>query len=200
IYPVPEATSAAICNFPDMDSAVQCVIHMMQVGVQIGRVEFIDAMGVKAVNNYSKLGLEETPLLVFEFNGSPNAVKEQIELVRELALELGGKDFKWAHKQEERNELWRARHNLYFACLQLRPGSRSITTDVCVPISRLADCVLATAEDLKEVAFPWSILGHVGDGNFHVLMMIDPNSDSERQIAESINQSLVNRAIEMEGT
>ncbi len=200
VYPIPEAISAAICNFETLASAVQCVNQIMQTGIEIGRVEFIDAQGVKAANKYSNLSLKETPMLLFEFTGSASSVNEQIEIVQEITKDNGGMDFEWAQHQEDRNRLWTARHNLYFACLQLRPGARAITTDVCVPISRLAECVTDTANDLEGKPFPWSILGHVGDGNFHVLMMIDPESPEEWALAESMNNRVVQRAIEMEGT
>ncbi len=200
VYPIPEAISAAICNFETLESAVECVNQIMQTGIEIGRVEFIDEQGVKAANQYSKLDLKETPMLLFEFTGSASGVKEQIEIVQEIAKDNGGMDFEWAAHQEDRNRLWTARHNLYFACLQLRPGARSITTDVCVPISRLAECVTETAKDLDNKPFPWSILGHVGDGNFHVLMMIDPENPQEWAMAEEINNRVVQRAIDMDGT
>ncbi|NOL50093.1 FAD-binding oxidoreductase [Pelistega europaea] len=200
VYPVPEEIVAAICAFPTLEDAVNCTVMIRQSGTQIGRVEFLDSNAIRAVNGYSHLGLKEVPTLFFEFHGSASGIQEQIELIKELAKECGGSDFEWASKTEERNRLWTARHNAYFASLQLRPNSRSITTDVCVPISSLAQCVSETAADLAGLPFPWTMLGHVGDGNFHVLMMIDPHNESEREQAEAFNQRLVRRAIAMDGT
>lgn len=200
VYPVPEEIVAAICAFPTLEDAVNCTVMIRQSGTQIGRVEFLDSNAIRAVNGYSHLSLKEVPTLFFEFHGSASGIQEQIELIKELAQECGGSDFEWASKTEERNRLWTARHNAYFASLQLRPNSRSITTDVCVPISSLAQCVSETAADLANLPFPWTILGHVGDGNFHVLMMIDPHDEAEREQAEAVNQRLVRRAIAMDGT
>lgn len=200
IYPRPEAITAAICNFPTLADAVQSVVEIMQSGTPIARVEFMDEHAVNAVNRYSKLGLTETPLLLFEFHGSTRGLQEQIDVVREITSEHSGTDFAWAESPEDRRRLWTARHNTHFSGLQLRPGSCSFATDVCVPISRLADCVTQTAEDLKAMPFPYIIVGHVGDGNFHVQMLIDPDSATEWEAAESINRRLVLRAIEMDGT
>lgn len=200
LYPLPEAVSAAICHFESLDDAVRCVIDTVQMGVPVARVEFMDAATVHAVNQYSKLTLRETPLLAFEFHGSPEGVKEQAAIVQELAREHGGQDFEWAERPEDRNRLWTARHNAYFASVQLRPGCRASTTDVCVPISRLAECVTAAAEDLAKASFPSTIVGHVGDGNFHVLMMLDPDSDKEWEESEAINHRMVRQAIAADGT
>jgi D-lactate dehydrogenase (cytochrome) len=200
VYPLPESITAAVCNFPTLADAVQAVIEIMQSGTAIARVEFMDERAVNAVNRYSKLSLKETPLLLFEFHGSKSLVQEQAEIVQEIAREHGGVDFEWAERPEDRTRLWTARHNSHYSGLQLRPGARSVATDVCVPISRLADCVTATAEDLQHVPFPYTIVGHVGDGNFHVQMLIDPESETEWQMSEEINHRLVHRAIEMDGT
>ncbi|MEO6984012.1 MAG: FAD-linked oxidase C-terminal domain-containing protein, partial [Paralcaligenes sp.] len=200
LYPQPEAISAAICNFSTLDAAVQSVIEIIQMGVPVARVEFMDGGAVKATNAYSKLTLRESPLLLFEFHGSPAGVKEQAQVVQEITHDNGGMDFEWAEHPEDRNRLWTARHNAYFAGLQLRPGSRSSTTDVCVPISRLAQCVSETAKELDQASFPYTIVGHVGDGNFHVLMLLDPDNQAEWKESESLNHRLVARAIEMDGT
>ncbi|MFA5665086.1 MAG: FAD-linked oxidase C-terminal domain-containing protein [Castellaniella sp.] len=200
LYPQPEAVSAAICNFPDLDSAVQSVIEIIQMGIPVARVEFMDAHAVRATNQYSQLDLRESPLLLFEFHGSPASVREQAESVQAITREHGGQDFDWAEHPEDRNRLWTARHNAYFAGLQLRPGCRSSTTDVCVPISRLADCVGETALELDQASFPYTIVGHVGDGNFHVLMLLDPDNPAEWAESEALNRRLVERAIAMEGT
>ncbi|MEI2418039.1 FAD-linked oxidase C-terminal domain-containing protein [Orrella sp. JC864] len=200
LYPQPEAVSAAVCNFDTLQDAVQCVIQTIQLGVPVARVEFLDAAAVRSVNLYSKLALRESPMLLFEFHGSPAGVQEQAQTVQELARELGGKDFEWAERPEDRNRLWTARHNAYFAGLQLRPGCRSSTTDVCVPISRLAECVGAAAQALASASFPSTIVGHVGDGNFHVLMLLDPDSQAEWEESERINHRIVRQAIEADGT
>lgn len=200
LYPQPEAISAAICNFPTLDAAVQSVIEVIQMGVPVARVKFMDTWAVKATNAYSKLALKESPLLLFEFHGSPAGVKEQAEIVQSITHDNGGMDFEWADRPEDRSRLWTARHNAYFAGLQLRPGCRSSTTDVCVPISRLAECVAETAAELDRASFPYTIVGHVGDGNFHVLMLLDPDDPHEWEESEKLNQRLVERAIQMEGT
>lgn len=200
LYPQPEAVSAAICNFDTVDDAVQAVIQIIQMGTPIARVELMDTNAVKAVNRFSKLGLRESPLLLFEFHGTPAGVQEQAQGVQEIAADHNGQDFQWATLPEERSRLWTARHNAYFAGLQLRPGCQASTTDVCVPISRLADCVAATNEDLARASFPSLILGHVGDGNFHVLMLLDPENPAEFDEAEALNRRLVERTLEMDGT
>lgn len=200
LYPQPEAVSVAVCNFPSLEAAVNSVIEVIQMGVPIARVEFMDTDAVKATNAYSKLTLTESPLLLFEFQGSPSSVKEQAHVVGEITSGHGGTDFQWAEQPEDRSRLWAARHNAYFAGLQLRPGSRATSTDVCVPISQLARCVTETDADLKAASFPHTILGHVGDGNFHVMMLIDPDKPEEWKESEEINRRLVERAIAMGGT
>lgn len=200
LYPQPEAISAAVCNFPTMHDAVQCVIQTIQLGVPVARVELLDRNAVMASNRYSKLSLRETPLLLFEFHGSEAGVKEQAETVQEIAKDCGGMDFEWAERPEDRNRLWTARHNAYFAGLQLRPGCKASTTDVCVPISRLAECIDAATKELEAASFPSTIVGHVGDGNFHVLMLVDPDSEAEWEESERINHKLVRQAIEADGT
>jgi len=200
LYPQPEAISAAICNFPTLSAAVESVIQIIQMGIPVARVEFMDEWAVKATNAYSKLNLRESPLLLFEFHGSPVSVQEQAEAVQDIARDNGGRDFDWAMLPEERSKLWTARHHAYFAGLQLRPGSVASTTDVCVPISRLADCVLETAHELDQAPFPYTILGHVGDGNFHVMMLLDPDNPSEWEESQALNRRLAERAIRMQGT
>ncbi len=200
LYPQPEAVSAAVCNFPTVHDAVQCVIQTIQLGVPIARVELMDANAVMAGNRYSKLTLRETPLLLFEFHGSEAGVKEQAQTVQEIAKEFGGMDFEWAERPEDRNRLWTARHNAYFAGLQLRPGCRASTTDVCVPISRLAECIDEATKLLEKASFPSTIVGHVGDGNFHVLMLLDPESQQEWEESERLNHRLVTQAIDADGT
>jgi D-lactate dehydrogenase (cytochrome) len=200
LYPQPEAVSVALCAFPTVEAAAQAVIQTIQLGIPIARVELLDALSVRAINGHSKTGLREVPTLFFEFHGSPASVREQAETVQEIATEYGGMDFEWATDPDQRNRLWTARHNAYFACLQLRPGSRSMTTDVCVPISRLAECIAETARDIETASMPIPLLGHVGDGNFHLLILADPNSETELAEAEALNLRLVHRAIAMDGT
>jgi len=200
LYPQPEAISAAVCNFPTLDDAVRSVIDIIQMGVPVARVEFLDAAAVRAVNLHSKLDLRESPLLLFEFHGSPAGVQEQAQTVQAIVADHGGQDFDWAERPEDRSRLWTARHNAYFAGLQLRPGCRASTTDVCVPISRLADVVGETVAELDQASFPYLIVGHVGDGNFHVLMLLDPDSEAEWRESEALSHRMVERAVAADGT
>jgi D-lactate dehydrogenase (cytochrome) len=200
IYPLPEAISAAICSFPSIEAAVRTVIQVIQLGVPIARVELIDHNTVRMVNAHSKLGLREEPMLLMEFHGSPAGVKEQAETVQEIASEFGGNAFEWAVTPEERTRLWTARHNAYFAAIQSRPGCRAISTDTCVPISRLADCLLDSVAETDASGLPYFLVGHVGDGNFHFGYLIDPNDPKERETAEKLNNQLVARALSLEGT
>ncbi|MDE2286769.1 MAG: FAD-binding protein [Burkholderiales bacterium] len=200
LYPQPEAVSAAVCAFSSMGDAVQCVIETIQLGVPVARVEFVDGLAIRAINQHSKFTLAESPTLFFEFHGSPTGVHEQAETVQALATEHGGQGFEWATQPEERSRLWSARHNAYFAMLQLKPGCRAVTTDVCVPISRLAECVVETELDLKASPLPCPIVGHVGDGNFHVAILVDPEKPGELIEAERLNRRIVERAIAMGGT
>src|SRR4051812_44285965 len=200
LYPLPEAISAAICSFPSIEAAVRTTIETIQLGVPIARVELIDANSVRMVNAHSKLALREEPMLLMEFHGSPAGVKEQAETVQELAADHGGQAFAWATTPEERTRLWTARHNAYFAAIQSRPGCRSITTDVCVPISRLADCLLESAAEADASGLPYFLVGHVGDGNFHFGYLLNPDDPRERQVAEGLNHQLVARALQLGGT
>jgi D-lactate dehydrogenase (cytochrome) len=200
LYPLPEAISAAICSFPSIEAAVRTTIEIIQLGVPIARVELIDANTVRMVNVHSKLALREEPMLLMEFHGSPAGVKEQAETVQEIAKEHGGNDFEWAMTPEERTRLWSARHNAYFAAIQSRPGCRAISTDTCVPISRLADCLLDSVKEADESGLPYFLVGHVGDGNFHFGYLLDPGQPHERELAEKLNHQLVTRALSMEGT
>jgi D-lactate dehydrogenase (cytochrome) len=200
LYPLPEAISAAICSFPSIEAAVRTTIQIIQLGVPIARVELIDEHTVRMVNAYAKLGLRPEPMLLMEFHGSPAGVKEQAELVQEIAGEHGGKAFEWATTPEERTRLWTARHNAYFAAIQSRPGCRAISTDTCVPISRLADCLLDSVKEAEESGLPYFLVGHVGDGNFHFGYLLDPTKPQEREIAEKLNHQLVSRALTLGGT
>ena len=200
LYPLPEAISAATCSFPSIEAAVRTTITTIQMGIPIARCELIDAASVRAVNAHSKLALREEPLLLMEFHGSPASVKEQAELVQDIAAEHGGESFEWATTPEERTRLWTARHNAYFAAVQSRPGCRAITTDTCVPISRLADCLLDSVAEADASGIPYFLVGHVGDGNFHFGYLIDPDHPAERDTAEALNHQLVTRALALQGT
>ena len=200
LYPLPEAISAAICSFPSIEAAVRSTIQIIQLGIPIARVELIDGNTVRMVNNYAKLGLKEEPLLLMEFHGSPTGVKEQAELVQEITSGFDGTAFEWATTPEERSRLWTARHNAYFAAIQSRPGCRAISTDTCVPISRLADCLLDSVTEANASGLTYFLVGHVGDGNFHFGYLIDPAKPEEREVAEKLNHALVARALRLEGT
>ena len=200
LYPLPEAISAAVCNFPSIEAAVRTTIQIIQLGVPIARVELIDVNTVRMVNAYAKLGLSEAPMLLMEFHGTPNSVKEQAELVQEIASEHGGQAFDWATTPEARTKLWTARHNAYFAAVQSRPGCKVISTDTCVPISRLADCLLDSVAEADASGIPYFLVGHVGDGNFHFGYLLDPENPAERVTAEKLNHDLVSRALALEGT
>jgi D-lactate dehydrogenase (cytochrome) len=200
LYPLPEAISAAVCSFPSIEAAVRTTIQIIQLGIPIARVELIDANSVRMVNAHSKLTLREEPQLLMESHGSPASVKEQAEAVQEIAAEFGGNAFEWATTPEERTRLWTARHNAYFAAIQSRPGCRAISTDTCVPISRLADCLLDSVAEAEASGLPYFLVGHVGDGNFHFGYLIDPDNPAERATAEQLNHALVARALRLEGT
>jgi len=197
---VPEAIAAAVVGFSDFESAVQAVTQVRQISVPVARIEFLDEVMVQAVNKFAGLSLVEQPTLFLEFHGSNASVKENAELVGEIMRDLGGSDFKWAVNQEERTNLWTARHNAYYAGLAFRPGCRALTTDVCVPISRLAECIVETKRDLEDSSLVAPIVGHVGDGNFHLMMLVDPNQPEEYAEAQRINERLVQRALAMDGT
>jgi D-lactate dehydrogenase (cytochrome) len=200
LYAVPEAMSAAVCSFGDIAGAVGTVIQTLQAGIPIARGEALCATTMKAINAYSKTAYKEQPTLFLEFHGTERGVVEQAELVQEIAAERGGEGFQWATKPEDRNRLWAARHQAYFAGLQLRPGARAVSTDVCVPISRLTECMVATAADIAKASMPIPMFGHVGDGNFHCMILIRPESDADLAEAKRFNARLVERALAMEGT
>ena len=200
LYPLPEAVMAATCSFATLADAVNTTIQIIQLGVPIARCELLDANTIRMVNAHSKLTLREGAMLLMEFHGSPASVREQVETVQAIAAEFGGAAFEWAATPEERTRLWTARHNAYFAGVQSRPGCKAITTDTCVPISRLADALLDSVTEAQEAGIPYFLVGHVGDGNFHMGYLIDPNSDSERELAERLNHQLVTRALKLGGT
>ena len=200
LHPQPEAISAAVCSFDSVEGAVQTVIETIQLGIAVARAELVDRLAIQALNHYSKLTLQESPTLFLEFHGNAASVAEQAKTVQDLAASNDGMDFKWATQQEERNRLWSARHNALFAFLQLKPGCRALSTDVCVPLSKLADCVSATEQDLRQSYLPAPIFGHVGDGNFHVCLLLDPNNPAELAEAERLNHAIVHRALAAGGT
>ena len=200
LHPLPEAVSAAVCSFSRIADAVNTVIQIIQLGVPIARVELLDAGSVRAVNRHSRLALHEQPLLLMEFHGSPAGVREQARTVQEIASAHHGDDFEWADAPEERTRLWTARHNAFHAAVQSRPGCRCVTTDTCVPISRLADALLASVEEAEASGIPYFLLGHVGDGNFHFGYLIDPDDADERARAEQLNRQVVERALGLGGT
>ncbi len=200
LYGIPDAISAAVCAFPTIAAAVDTVILTIQSGVPVARIELLDEAQIDAINKYSKLDHRVAPTLFFEFHGSAAGVAEQVETVKAIAAEHGGDDFRWATTPESRSKLWQARHDAYYAALALRPGSKGWPTDVCVPISRLAECIAETKRDLAQSSIPSALAGHVGDGNFHLIFMIDPESREEIAEASRLNDRMVARALEMEGT
>ena len=200
LHAIPEAISAAVVSFPSLDEAVETVIEVIQSSIPVARIELLDEVQMDACNRYSKLDYAVAPTLFFEFHGTTRGVAEQAEQVRELASGHGGGDFQWATKPEERSKLWQARHDAYYAALALRPGSKGWATDVCVPISRLAECIRETKEDLAKATIQAALVGHVGDGNFHLVYIIDPNKPEEVQEAGALNDRMVMRALTMEGT
>jgi D-lactate dehydrogenase (cytochrome) len=200
VYGLPEAMSAAVCSFDDLAGAVDTVIETIQLGIPVARIELLDELMIRAVNEYSKLALRESPTLFLEFHGTEAAVQEQSAAVSELAQEHGGHDFEWALRPEERSRLWKARHDAAWAALALRPGATSLATDVCVPISRLTECILETRRDLEQSPIPAPIVGHVGDGNFHLVLLVKRDDPAEVAEGDRLNQRLVRRALAMGGT
>ena len=200
LYGIPEAISSAVCAFQSIKGAVDTVIQTIQVGVPVARIELLDEVQIDAVNKYSKLDYAVAPTLFFEFHGTEAGVKEQAEMVAAIAAEHGGMEFAWATRPEDRSKLWQARHDAYYAALALRPGSKGWPTDVCVPISRLADCILETKQDLAESNMLAPMVGHVGDGNFHLVYVLDPENPAELAEAQRLADKMVTRALEMGGT
>ncbi|MEE8273977.1 MAG: FAD-linked oxidase C-terminal domain-containing protein [Alphaproteobacteria bacterium] len=200
LYGIPEAISAAVSAFPGIDEAVNTVVLTIQSGVPVARIELLDALTMDAVNKYSKLDYPVAPTLFFEFHGSHASVAEQAETVQAIAAEFGAGDFAWATKAEDRAKLWQARHDAYYATLALKPGKQGFATDVCVPISRLAECIAETQVDLADSPVLAPLVGHVGDGNFHLIYLIDPDDADELAEAKRLNERMVMRAIAMDGT
>ncbi|MBX3596870.1 MAG: FAD-binding protein [Rhizobiaceae bacterium] len=197
---IPQAISGGVCAFPSVEAACKAVIMTIQMGIPVARIELVNQLQMKAMIAYSKLNYPESPCLFVEFHGSESGVAEQAETFGEIASEVGGGPFLWTSVAEERNELWKARHNAYWAAQSLRPGSKALSTDVCVPISRLAQCIAETEEDIKRSGLIAPIVGHVGDGNFHVLVLMNPDDFKEIEEAEEFVGRLNERAISMEGT
>ncbi|MGQ9368335.1 FAD-binding oxidoreductase [Azospirillum sp. ST 5-10] len=200
LHGVPEAVTAAVCSFPDAASAVTTAIQVIQTGIPVARVEFVDEVGMAAVNRFAGLDYPPSPALFFEFHGSDEGVKEQARRTGEVALENGGSAFSWATSTEDRNRLWQARHDFHYALMALRPGGKIWGTDVCVPISRLVECIDLAKRDAAQAPFPAAALGHVGDGNFHMGYVIDPDDADERRLAEDLSTRLGLHAIALGGT
>ncbi|MDX1738782.1 MAG: FAD-linked oxidase C-terminal domain-containing protein, partial [Alphaproteobacteria bacterium] len=201
LFGIPETIMAAICQFPDLESAVNTTILTIQSAIPVARIELLDDVQMGASINYSKLeGLEPLPTLFIEFHGSPVSVKEQVDQLQAIATDFGGQSFQFAEKVEDRNNLWKARHHAYYAARALAPGKQGIATDACVPISQLTDCILETREDIDESNLLAPIVGHVGDGNFHMVLIYDPENPDEKHRAESVISRLNERAISMGGT
>ncbi len=200
LYGIPEAMGAAVCSFESLEGAVTTVIETIQMGVPVARIELLDEVQMDAINRYAKFDYPVLPTLFFEFHGTPSWVKEQTEIVDELASGNGGQAFKWAKEEEDRQALWQARHDAFYAALALKPGCKSWATDVCVPISRLAECILETKRDVVESGLLAPIVGHVGDGNFHLVYLLDPDSEAQWDKAQELNDRMVKRALAMGGT
>ena len=200
LYGIPEAITAAVVSFPNVDNAVQSVIKTIQYGVPIARIELLDEVQIAACNAYSKLDLAVAPTLFLEFHGSEAGAAEQAETVQAIAAEHGGGDFQWTAQAEDRSRLWQARHDAAYAAMAYRPGCKVWATDVCVPISRLAECIAETQADVANASMPIPLVGHVGDGNFHLAFLLDPDEPAEWEEAKEINNRLVKRALDMEGT
>jgi D-lactate dehydrogenase (cytochrome) len=200
LHPVPEAISAVVCPFGSFEGAVGTAIAVIQAGIPVARIELLDEVMIRGVNNYARLGIMEAPTLFLEFHGTPAAVAEQAEAVREIAQENGARGYDAATRTEDRNRLWTARDNTLYAGTGLRPGSKALITDVCVPVSRLAECLVATKRDIEASGLIAPIVGHVGDGNFHTLILVDPNTPDEIARAQALHERMVIRAIDTDGT
>lgn len=200
LYGIPEAISSAVCSFEALEGAVDTTILTIQSGIPVARIELLDDVQMDAINKYSGLDHPVAPTLFLEFHGTEASVREQAETVQAIASELGGSHFKWTMKTEERNELWQARHDAAYACKALMPGAGIWATDVCVPISRLAQCIAETKKDIDESGLLAPLVGHVGDGNFHLVLYIDPDDPEQNARAEALNERMVMRAISMDGT
>ncbi len=200
LHGLPEAISAAVVQFPSVDAAVQTAILTIQHAIPVARMELLDEAQMRACIVYSGLDYHPWPTLFFEFHGSTAGVREQAKMVEAIADDNGGANFQWADNSESRSKLWEARHNALYAALASRPGSRAWSTDVCVPISGLAECIRETRRDIESQRVSATIVGHVGDGNFHVIFLVDPNCTEEMKAAESVNKKMIERALQLDGT
>ncbi|WP_265518097.1 FAD-binding oxidoreductase [Nitratireductor luteus] len=200
LYGIPQAISGGVCPFPTVEAACQAVIMTIQMGIPIARMELVNTLGMRALNAYSQLDYSESPCLFLEFHGTEAGVVEQAEMFGEIAGEFDGGPFDWAREAEKRQKLWKARHDAYWAMIALRPGTKALATDVCVPISRLAECIVETERDIAETGLVAPIVGHVGDGNFHVTVLMDVDDESEIERSEGFVSRLNMRALAMEGT
>jgi D-lactate dehydrogenase (cytochrome) len=200
VYPTPEAMAAATCPFPTLEAAVNCVMDVGRLGIPVARIELADEALIEAINRHDDLDHAVAPTLFLEFHGGRAEVEAQAAEVQEIAREHGAEDFAWASEERERRRLWRARHRAYDAARALRPGSQGLTTDVCVPVSRLAECIVQTQGDIESLGLPAGVVGHVGDGNFHVVVLVDPADAGEVSRATAFHERLVRRALAMEGT
>ncbi|MBG03668.1 MAG: FAD-binding oxidoreductase [Rhodospirillaceae bacterium] len=201
LYGIPEAITSAVCQYPSLEDAVNTVILTIQSGIPVARIELLDEVQMDACIKYSNLeGYEEKPTLFFEFHGTEASAQEQAEMVGAISDDFDGSAFAWSSTTEDRNKLWQARHDAYYAALALEPGKKGIATDACVPISNLAECLLETRKDIDESGFLAPIVGHVGDGNFHLVILIDPDDEDEMHRAHELNDRLVHRTIAMGGT
>ena len=200
LYGIPEVIAGGRVSFPTVKNATDAVIMTIQAGIPVARIEFMDTAQVKAVNNYSKTNLPEAPLLLVEFHGSQSSVDEQSELFGEISSDFGGKDFEWTSNNEDRNKLWKARHDAYWSCRAVRPEAELYSTDVCVPISKLSDCITETIKDMEQNELIGPIVSHAGDGNFHVALLIDKNNKTELEKLDKFLVRISERAIRMDGT
>ncbi|MFS2152543.1 FAD-linked oxidase C-terminal domain-containing protein [Rhizobium sp. Rhizsp42] len=200
LYGIPETISAALCSFETVEQAVAAAIAVVQLGIPVARMELMDRGLIQAVNAYSGLSLKIEDTLAFEFHGSPASVQEQVEMVAAIAEDIGGRDFEWANAPEDRNRLWKARHNAFYAVVSQRPNAKGWSSDVCVPVSELSGCIIKTRELLETCSVPAAILGHVGDGNYHVVFAVDPDNHAELEEVAAINKKMVRYAISVGGT
>jgi D-lactate dehydrogenase (cytochrome) len=200
VFGIPEKMAAAVSRFPTLADGVQAAIAVVRSGVAIARCEFLDAQCIKNVNAHDGLDLEEAPTLLFEFHGSPRSVEEDAQVVQEIAAEFGGTNFEWTSEEGARRKLWQARHNAYWAGISAHPGKRAISTDAAVPLSKLADAVALTEKILSQSPFPFSILGHVADGNFHAFIITDPNKPEELPAVRELTHHMTDAIIDMGGT
>jgi D-lactate dehydrogenase (cytochrome) len=200
LYGIPEVVSSAVCSFPDVENAVGAVIAILQQDIPVARIEFVDEVSMRAINAYSGTSLAEAPSVFLEFRGSPGRVAEEDRDVAAVVVDFGATDYRSSIESGERKQLWRARHDHFYASVAMRPGAKAITTDVCVPISALAESILEARDDIASLGLMATIVGHVGDGNFHVVILVDPDDPDEMATAEEMNTRMVGRAVAAGGT